>query len=112
LTYVGAIAGVAHYLWLVKADTEQPLIYGFLLSILLGFRVLQSLRSNHPLPAANCDGDESRQRQVVTRMVEYRNVAVQGIKQPFHGFYRQEKFLGSQARCYLEEKSSLTRSKQ
>jgi len=27
-------------------------------------------------------------------------------------FYRQEKISGSQARCYLEEKSSLTRSKQ
>jgi len=49
LTYVGAIAGVVHYLWLVKAGTERPLIYGFLLSILLGFRVLHSLRSSHPL---------------------------------------------------------------
>src|SRR5262245_12837818 len=49
LTYVGAIAGVVHYLWLVKADTERPLIYGFLLSILLGFRVLKSLRSSRLL---------------------------------------------------------------
>ncbi len=49
LTYVGAVAGVVHYLWLVKADTERPLIYGFLLSILLGFRVLKSLRSNRLL---------------------------------------------------------------
>jgi sulfoxide reductase heme-binding subunit YedZ len=47
LTYVGAIAGVVHYLWLVKADIQRPLIYGLLLSILLGLRVLQSLRSNH-----------------------------------------------------------------
>ena len=47
LTYVGAIAGVVHYLWLVKADIQRPLIYGLLLSILLGFRVLQSLRSSH-----------------------------------------------------------------
>jgi methionine sulfoxide reductase heme-binding subunit len=45
LTYVGAISGVVHYLWLVKADTERPLLYGFVLSILLGFRVLESLRS-------------------------------------------------------------------
>jgi sulfoxide reductase heme-binding subunit YedZ len=45
LTYVGAIAGVVHYLWLVKADTRRPLIYGFLLSILLGFRVPKLLRS-------------------------------------------------------------------
>jgi hypothetical protein len=28
--------------------------------------------------------------QVVTRMVDYKNVAVQGIKRPFHGFYRLE----------------------
>ena len=46
LTYVGAIAGVVHYLWLVKADTERPVIYGLLLSILLGFRALRLLRSN------------------------------------------------------------------
>ena len=50
LTYVSAIAGVAHYLWLVKADTQRPLVYGFLLSVLLAFRILQSLRSGHPVP--------------------------------------------------------------
>lgn len=43
LTYVSAIAGVAHYLWLVKADTGRPLAYAFLLSILLGVRVLKLL---------------------------------------------------------------------
>src|SRR5437867_5012392 len=48
LTYVSAIAGVAHYLWLVKADTQRPLLYGLLLSILLGFRILHSLRSRGP----------------------------------------------------------------
>jgi len=50
LTYVGAIAGVVHYLWLVKADTQRPMIYGFLLTILLGFRALHSLRSRRVLP--------------------------------------------------------------
>lgn len=45
LTYVGATAGVVHYLWLVKADTQRPLIYGLLLAILLGFRVPHLLRS-------------------------------------------------------------------
>lgn len=49
LTYVGAVAGVVHYLWLVKADTVRPLIYGFLLSILLGVRMLKLLRSNRLL---------------------------------------------------------------
>jgi sulfoxide reductase heme-binding subunit YedZ len=42
LTYVSAIAGVIHYLWLVKADTQRPLTYGVLLSILLAYRVLAS----------------------------------------------------------------------
>jgi sulfoxide reductase heme-binding subunit YedZ len=50
LTYLGAIAGVVHYLWLVKADTQRPLIYGFLLTILLGFRVLHSMRSGRLIP--------------------------------------------------------------
>jgi sulfoxide reductase heme-binding subunit YedZ len=40
LTYVSAIAGVVHYLWLVKADTRRPLAYGVLLLMLLGFRLL------------------------------------------------------------------------
>ena len=43
LTYVSAIAGAAHYLWLVKADTARPMAYAFLLSILLGVRVLKLL---------------------------------------------------------------------
>jgi sulfoxide reductase heme-binding subunit YedZ len=47
LTYVSAIAGVVHYLWLVKADTRRPLTYGFLLLMLLGFRVLKLVVSHH-----------------------------------------------------------------
>jgi sulfoxide reductase heme-binding subunit YedZ len=39
LTYASAIAGVVHYLWLVKADTHRPLTYGAVLSILLGYRL-------------------------------------------------------------------------
>lgn len=45
LTYVSAIAAVAHYLWLVKADARRPMAYAFLLSILLGVRVLKSRRT-------------------------------------------------------------------
>ena len=51
LTYISGIAGVLHYLWLVKSDVERPLIYGVLLSFLLGFRVFQSLPSRRPSPA-------------------------------------------------------------
>lgn len=39
LIHVSTASAVVHYLWLVKADTRPPLIYGILLAILLGFRV-------------------------------------------------------------------------
>lgn len=40
LIYISAIAGVIHYLWLVKADIRKPLQYALVLSALLGYRVL------------------------------------------------------------------------
>jgi len=40
LIYVSAILGVIHYLWLVKADRKKPLEYGFILAVLLGYRVV------------------------------------------------------------------------
>src|SRR5438876_2192179 len=36
LIYFSAIAGVIHYLWLVKADIRKPLEYGAVLAVLLG----------------------------------------------------------------------------
>jgi sulfoxide reductase heme-binding subunit YedZ len=39
LIYVSAIAGVIHYLWLVKADRTRPLEYCFCLFLLLGYRL-------------------------------------------------------------------------
>lgn len=44
LTYASAIAGVVHYLWLVKADTQRPLTYGVLLSILLASRAVWGIK--------------------------------------------------------------------
>jgi len=40
LIYVSAIAGVIHYLWLVKADIREPLMYGAVLAVLLSYRIL------------------------------------------------------------------------
>jgi sulfoxide reductase heme-binding subunit YedZ len=37
--YFSAIAGVIHYLWLVKADKHKPLEYAAVLTILLGYRL-------------------------------------------------------------------------
>ncbi len=39
LIYPSAIAGVLHYWWLVKSDIREPLLYGTILAVLLGFRV-------------------------------------------------------------------------
>jgi sulfoxide reductase heme-binding subunit YedZ len=51
LVYLVAILGVVHYMWLVKKDLTQPLIYGAVLTLLLimrlpwGVMLLQSARS-------------------------------------------------------------------
>lgn len=40
LIYFSAMAGVVHYVWLVKADLRKPLEYALVLSILLGYRLV------------------------------------------------------------------------
>lgn len=42
LVYLIAILGVLHFLWLVKADLREPLIYAGILAFLLGYRVWRS----------------------------------------------------------------------
>ena len=39
LVYAAAICGALHYLWLVKADLREPLIYATLLAVLLAARL-------------------------------------------------------------------------
>lgn len=39
VVYVIATGGVVHYLWLVKSDIREPLLYGTILGILLGYRL-------------------------------------------------------------------------
>ena len=38
LVYLIGVLGVLHYGWLVKADLTEPLIYGVILALLLGYR--------------------------------------------------------------------------
>jgi len=40
LIYFSAMAGVIHYLWLVKKDIHKPLEYAAVLGILLGYRII------------------------------------------------------------------------
>ena len=60
LIYLSAIAGVIHYWWLVKADISKPAQYGFVLSLLLGYRVVAWwLRRNRDLKADSVVSRES-----------------------------------------------------
>lgn len=52
LAYVAAIAGVIHYYMQVKADVRLPLVFIAVLSVLLGYRVLDYFRNRKPAPAA------------------------------------------------------------
>ena len=38
LVYVIAVLGVLHFLWVVKADTLEPMVYASILLVLLGYR--------------------------------------------------------------------------
>lgn len=40
LVYLTAVLGPVHYWWLVKSDVRRPIIYGIVVALLLGFRVV------------------------------------------------------------------------
>ena len=44
LVYASAVAGVVHFLWLVKIDIGEPLIYAAILTLLLAVRVAYRYR--------------------------------------------------------------------
>ena len=44
LVYAAGVLAVLHYLWLVKSDLREPLIYGGVLALLLGLRLWWRLR--------------------------------------------------------------------
>ena len=46
LVYASAVAGVVHFLWLVKIDIGEPLIYAVILAVLLGARLAHRYRGH------------------------------------------------------------------
>ena len=52
LIYLSAIAGVVHYIWLVKKDVRTPVIYAIVLGVLLLYRIVALLLSRVPSRAA------------------------------------------------------------
>jgi methionine sulfoxide reductase heme-binding subunit len=51
LAYVAAVAGVIHYYMQVKADVRLPLVFAAVLTLLLGYRLLNAWRQRKPAPA-------------------------------------------------------------
>jgi sulfoxide reductase heme-binding subunit YedZ len=51
LIYLTAIAGVAHYYWLVKSDVRLPVLYGTLVAVELAYRAIVSKRRRPAAPA-------------------------------------------------------------
>jgi sulfoxide reductase heme-binding subunit YedZ len=45
LVYVVAVLGVLHFLWVVKADTLEPLVYAVILLVLLGYRASEQRKN-------------------------------------------------------------------
>jgi methionine sulfoxide reductase heme-binding subunit len=45
LIYAAAILGVWHYYWQVKRDVREPLLYAFMLALLLGYRIVMRQRA-------------------------------------------------------------------
>jgi len=43
--YITGILGVIHYIWRVKSDIQNPLIYATLLTLLLGYRLWHKFRT-------------------------------------------------------------------
>ena len=44
LVYAIAILSVVHFLWVVKADTLEPMVYALILGVLLGLRLYWKYR--------------------------------------------------------------------
>lgn len=51
LTYVAAVAGALHYIWLVKAWPPEPILYGLAVMLLLALRFLWRLQGRRASPA-------------------------------------------------------------
>ena len=44
LVYLAGIAGVFHFYMIIKADFREPIVYGTILAVLLGYRVVLTVK--------------------------------------------------------------------
>ncbi len=47
LIYVATVAGILHFLWLVKSDVTEPIIHAIILTLLLAYRAFQQRRESN-----------------------------------------------------------------
>jgi methionine sulfoxide reductase heme-binding subunit len=66
LIYLVAALGVIHYYWLVKSDVRRPLFYGFLLLILLAWRLGSWLKGRRDQAASARLGERRAVRAETT----------------------------------------------
>lgn len=65
LIYLSALAGVVHFVWLVKADLRRPLAYGSVLAMLLLYRFFMWVaaktksRTRTGMPAVSASGTQA-----------------------------------------------------
>lgn len=45
LVYIATVAGILHFLWLVKSDVTEPVVHAIILTVLLGYRAFQQRRN-------------------------------------------------------------------
>jgi methionine sulfoxide reductase heme-binding subunit len=50
LVYLAAIGGVIHFAWRVKSDRRQPIIFAFVLAVLLAIRIVDLVRKRRAQP--------------------------------------------------------------
>jgi sulfoxide reductase heme-binding subunit YedZ len=59
LVYLIAILGVVHFLWLVKKDIREPMLYVAILALLLGIRIYYKILSTKPSAKSNVKNSPS-----------------------------------------------------
>jgi DMSO/TMAO reductase YedYZ heme-binding membrane subunit len=63
LIYVSAICAVVHFIWKGKVIVGDPVLYAGILTALLGFRVVRTLRLRMSSPAPRPRTDVSQGRR-------------------------------------------------
>jgi sulfoxide reductase heme-binding subunit YedZ len=85
LVYVAATLGVIHFVWRVKRDLTEPVIYGAILTFLLLFRAVNAWRTRGTKRAARSGGSQREPGTVPGRTVHAATSPATDAQQPEAG---------------------------